>query len=108
MKDMEKLEEVSEDIIGFQTILLDLMNVQTNIESKTDIEDPFLIAYFYTYAESIKYKKPKKLLLDFMDKYLKVSISMGRKGRTEVIKALTSWIEDKKKLINKLTTPKED
>ena len=108
MKDMEKLEEVSEDIIGFQTILLDLMNVSSNIESKSDIQDPYLIAYFYTYAESIKYSKPKKTLLDFIDKYLKLCISLNRKGRTEIIRALTSWIEDKKKLINKLTTPKED
>lgn len=108
MKDMEGLEEISEDIIGFQTILLDLMNVESNIEGKTDIQDPFLIAYFYSYANSLKYKKAKTVLLNFINKYLKLCVSLNRKGRTEIIRALTSWIEDKKKLINQLTTPKED
>lgn len=108
MKDLEYLEEISEDIIGFQTILTDLMNVQNNIEGKTDIKDPYLIAFFYSFAESIKYSKSKKVLNTFIDKYLKLCVSINRKGRTEIIQALTSWIEEKKKLINKLTSPKEE
>lgn len=108
MKDLEHLEEVSEDIIGFQTILTDLMNVQNNIEGKTDITNPYLVAYFYSFAESIKYSKSKGVLFTFINKYLKLCVSIDRKGRTEIIQALTSWIEEKKKLINKLTAPKED
>lgn len=108
MKDLEKLEEISDDIIGFQTILTDLMNVDNHIEGKTEIKDPYLIAFFYSYSNSIKYTKSKKFLLDFINKYLKLCVSLNRKGRIEIIQALTSWIEEKKKMINKLTTSKED
>jgi len=81
--------------INIEQILNNLINSDKNIALKTEIYNPKNLAILHTYAKHLKsygYKKSYKLIIDFIEIYLKFMVSNKRKSRTEIIKALTNLV----------------
>jgi len=84
--------------INIEQILNNLINSDKNIALKSEIYNPKKLAILLTYAnhlKSYKYMKSYKLIIGFIDAYLKYMVSNKRKSRIEVIKALTNLVQKK-------------
>jgi len=82
--------------INIEQILNNLINSDKNIALKTEIHNPKKLAILLTYAnhlKSYKYIKSYKLIIGFIEAYLKYMVSNKRKSRIEVIKALTNLVQ---------------
>ena len=97
--------------IGVQEILNVLLEGDNNLDLKTHIIRPKQLAALYTFAnvlKSCKYLKSAQLLHNFIEQYLRYMISYKRLSRGEIIKALTTVVQEDsnaegfKKLITEL------
>lgn len=107
---MDDMQEIADDISDFKSILDNLMDLSKNIEAKTDIAEPFLIAFYEAYANMLiasGYIKSGTFMKTLLIQFLKYSVSKNRKGRNEIIKAVSSIIEATKSKLARLTTLKE-
>ena len=99
-----------EQDIGMQEILNVLLEGDKNLELKTHVIRPKQLAALSTLAEVLKiskYPKSSKLIKDFIDIYLRYMISYKRLSRGEVIRALTTVVQESntegfKKLITEI------
>lgn len=101
----EGLQSVNED--SFQKILISLLDPE-NIETKTEIELPMPLAQLAILADVLEKEGVPdlpELLRNFIKKYLVYQVSHLRKGRTEIIGALTEGIKEERRLREKLTSP---
>ena len=106
-----KAEQQPIDDFGVQEILNVLLEGDTNLDLKTHIIRPKQLAALYTLANVLKisnYNKSSKLLHDFIEQYLRYMISYKRLSRGEIIRALTTVVQEDtnvegyKKLITEL------
>lgn len=96
--------------MGVQEILNVLLEGDVNLDLKTHIIRPKQLAALYTLAEVLgtcNYTKSSELLHSFIEQYLRYMISYKRLSRGEIIKALTTVIQEDstegfKKLITEL------
>lgn len=99
------------DDFGVQEILNVLLEGDTNLDLKTHIIRPKQLASLFTLAKVLEiseYNKSSELLLDFITQYLRYMISFKRLSRGEIIRALTTVVQEDtnvegyKKLITEL------
>ncbi len=99
-------QETSE--VGMQEILNVLLEGDENLELKTHIIRPKQLAALSTLAEVLrvsKFPKSSQLIEDFVETYLRYMISYKRLSRGEVIRALTTVVqEDNTEGLKKLIT----
>jgi len=84
-------------INDYQEILNVLLDGEENLDLKTHIIRPKHLAALYTLANVLKtcgYHKSSKLLHDFITQYLRYMISYKRLSRGEIIKALTTVVQE--------------
>lgn len=94
----------------YQEILNVLLDGEENLDLKTHVIRPKQLAALYTLANVLKtcqYTKSSKLLHDFIRQYLRYMISYKRLSRGEIIKALTTVVQENtvegfKKLITEI------
>lgn len=83
--------------IGVQEILNVLLEGDTNLDLKTHVIKPKQLAALYTLAEVLgvsNFPKSSELLHAFIEQYLRYMISYKRLSRGEIIKALTTVIQE--------------
>ena len=83
--------------IGVKEILNVLLEGDENLDLKTHILKPKQLAALFTLAEVLKvskYPKSSKLIHSFITQYLRYMISYKRLSRAEVIKALTTVVQE--------------
>lgn len=81
----------------YQEILNVLLDGDENLDLKTHVIRPKQLAALYTLAnvlETCQYHKSSKLLHDFIRQYLRYMISYKRLSRGEIIKALTTVVQE--------------
>ena len=101
-------QEVSD--MGVQEILNVLLEGDVNLDLKTHVIRPKQLSALYTLAEVLEtcgYVKSSELLHAFIEQYLRYMISYRRLSRGEIIKALTTVVQEDntegfKKLITEL------
>ena len=88
-------EEIQEPLI--QEILHVLLEGDNNLELKTHVIKPKQLAALHTLAsvlETCEYVKSSGLLYSFIDIYLRYMISFKRLSRGEIIRALTTVVQE--------------
>ena len=89
--DMDDMKPV--DDISVQEILINMMDATKNLGLKTEINKPKDLAslsIFATYMEKKGYKVSAGIIRDFIKKYLEYMVSNKRKGRKEIIDAISA------------------
>lgn len=92
--------------ITIQKILNNLLNGDKNLDLKTHIYKPKQLASLFTLAKHLKnqkYNGASKLIMDFIETYLRYMVSFKRESRKEIIKALSNLKDDSESL-NKLNS----
>ena len=82
--------------ITLQQILNNLLDAKHNLELKTQIIKPKQLSILAIIGEYLNDKgltQSSKLVKGFLETYLKYMVSYKRLSRTEIIKAISSWIE---------------
>ena len=97
MQVKDGMENITTGNLTREHILQALMTADVNINMKTDIEFPKELAQLETIGLFIKQKgyiKTGKLIIDFCTLYKEMRVSLKRKGRKEIIEALSSMIKE--------------
>lgn len=93
--------------ISLQQILNNLLDGKHNLDLKTQIIKPKILASLKVFAEllgKIKYPKSQTVLESFIKTYLRYMVSFDRQSRKEIIKAVSSLFEqDSKDILSKMT-----
>jgi len=82
---------------GLQEILNVLLEGDTNLDLKTHVIRPKQLSSLFTFANVLKvcnYPKSSQLLHNFIEQYLRYMISYKRLSRGEIIKALTTVVQE--------------
>lgn len=95
--------------ISLQKILNNLLDGSKDLDLKTHIFKPRQLAGLIAlanYLKTIKLTNTSKLIIDFVDDFLRKMVSYKRLSRIEIVKAISAFYE-KENLSNsqKLTTP---
>ena len=108
------MSELLNEIMKFnetslQEILNSLINYDDNLDLKTHILQPKNLASFYilgVYLEMKGYEQSAEVIKIFLDKFSRNMVSYKRLSRTEIIKAISSNLEQKQEIkgSKKLTT----
>lgn len=89
-------ELVPSDDVSLQQILNNLLDGKENLDLKTHIIKPKILASLKTFAEvldTLSYPKSSKVLERFIVIYLRYMVSFNRESRKEIIKAISSLFE---------------
>jgi len=93
--------------ISLQQILNNLLDGKHNLDLKTQIIKPKILASLKVFSEllgKLKYIKSQEVLESFIKTYLRYMVSFERQSRKEIIKAVSSLFEqDSKDIISKMT-----
>lgn len=109
LRDVIEKEIIPTTDISLQKILNNLLDGSKDLDLKTHITKPKQLASLISYAnylETIELTKTSKLIIDFVNDFLRKMVSYKRLSRIEVVKAISSFYE-KEALNNnqKLNTP---
>ncbi|MFX1590587.1 MAG: hypothetical protein ACFFC1_20835 [Promethearchaeota archaeon] len=100
-------ELVPSDDISLQQILNNLLDGKHNLDLKTQIVKPKVLASLKIFAEllgKLKYPKSEQVLESFIKTYLRYMVSFERQSRKEIIKAVSSLFESESKdILSKMT-----
>lgn len=91
--------------ISLQQILNNLLDGKKDLDLKSHIFQPKHLASLKILSDCIgnlEYPKSEKIIKDFIHIYLRYMVSYDRLSRKEIIKALTSLMEERKSIV-KLT-----
>jgi len=79
-------------------ILISLISDYKHLTLKTEIHNPKAITFIEMFGKSFTargYEKTGKYYKDFINTYKANMVSYKRKSRDEIIKAISSWIENR-------------
>lgn len=100
-------ELIPSDDISLQQILNNLLDGKHNLDLKTQIIKPKVLASLKVFAEllgKLKYKHSQTVLETFIKTYLRYMVSFERQSRKEIIKAVSSLFEQESKdIVSKMT-----
>lgn len=102
LDEFEKLNDVTAE-----EILTNLMQAE-NIEMKTEIKKPLQLAKLYvlkTLLQNTGFNTASNIIDTFIQKYLVYMVSDKRKGRKEIIEAVSGIREQVKTVKEKLVNP---
>jgi len=93
------LNELSEaKSLSIQEILNNLLDGEQNLDLKTHIFKPKDLSALYVLGNYLKTNKAthsSQIIGEFIEIYLRYMVSYKRLSRTEIIKAISSMLEDK-------------
>lgn len=102
---LDEFEKVGD--VTAEEILTNLMQAE-NIEMKTEIKKPLQLAKLYVLKELLQdagFNTASGIINAFIQKYLVYMVSDKRKGRKEIIDAISGIREQIKTVKEKLTNP---
>lgn len=82
---------------SIKDILNDLMDATDNLDLKTHINNPKEISVLKTlstYLQEIKFEKSAMIIDNFIEFYSRYMISWKRLGRTEILRAISNYINN--------------
>lgn len=105
---MSVFDELTEgNDISIQQILNNLLDGKHNLDLKTQIIKPKVLASLKVFAEllgKLKYPKSERVIESFIKTYLRYMVSFERQSRKEIIKAVSSLFEaESKEIVSKMT-----
>jgi len=106
-EELAKILSVSETQNEFYKSLQDLMNLEQNLEAKTDLDKKEVrkIALLKAWAKMVdnitKNQNTSQIVDTYLSQYMKLKVSKNRLGRKEIIKALMKDVQ-KDERIDKL------
>ena len=92
--------------ISLQQILNNLLDGSKDLDLKSHIFKPKQLASLNILADllnRLKYTKSNKVIIDFINIYLRYMVSFDRLSRKEIIKALSNLAEKENENLKKLT-----
>lgn len=93
---LKGLQKIENETSAWDTEIAQLvgsLGKKSDIELKTDLPNPLAVAQLKAWArwaESVGFTGTKRLINEFIKDYLELRVSKDRKGRIEIVKAISA------------------